>query len=164
MTLARRAPHPRPFSPRGRGEPTPPPLGKSRAALTPTALPAEERGWGEVPPPKSAPRRYRNDLRVVPRLRGLPLFGDAVHHFFRHELCLLKLWNNLAWRALRVLRRAFDLLPTALQLIAVLRYYAAHVGSALSTSLGPWERARVKERPRRCTPFMPYGGVHRRAR
>ena len=38
--------------------------------------------------------------------------------------------------------------PVALQLIAVLRYYAGHARRALSISLGPRERARVSERPK----------------
>ena len=47
--------------------------------------------------------RYCSDLRVVPPLRGLPLFGATVHHFFRHELFFLTLRNNLARRAPRLL-------------------------------------------------------------
>ena len=71
--------------------------------------------------------RYCNDLRVVPPLRGLPLFGATVHHFFRHELFFLTLRNNLARRAPRLLKRGFDLVASTVLLILlspVIAYFA----------------------------------------
>ena len=56
-------------------------------------------------------RVYR-DLRVVPPLRGLPLYGATVHHLFRHELFFLTLQNNLARRGPRLAKRAFDLVAS----------------------------------------------------
>ena len=60
-------------------------------------------------------RAYR-DLRVVPPLRGLPLYGATVHHLFRHELFFLTLQNNLARRGPRLAKRTFDLLASVLLL------------------------------------------------
>ena len=68
--------------------------------------------------------RYCNDLRVVPPVKGLPLFGATVHHFFRHELFFLTLRNNLARRAPRRLKRAFDLVVATLLLIALSPLFA----------------------------------------
>ena len=68
--------------------------------------------------------RYCDDLRVVPPVKGLPLFGATVHHFFRHELFFLTLRNNLARRAPRLLKRAFDLVVATLLLIALSPVFA----------------------------------------
>jgi Undecaprenyl-phosphate galactose phosphotransferase WbaP len=61
--------------------------------------------------------RYCDDLRVVPPMRGLPLFGATVHHFFRHELFFLTLRNNLARRGPRLLKRLFDVAVASLLLV-----------------------------------------------
>jgi undecaprenyl-phosphate galactose phosphotransferase len=60
--------------------------------------------------------RYCSDLRIVPPVRGLPLFGATVHHFFCHELFFLTLRNNLARGAPRLIKRSFDLVVSALVL------------------------------------------------
>jgi undecaprenyl-phosphate galactose phosphotransferase len=71
--------------------------------------------------------RFCQDLRVVPPVRGVPLFGASVHHFFRHELFFLTLRNNLARRAPRMLKRAFDIVvaSTLLVLLSPLFLYLA---------------------------------------
>ena len=71
--------------------------------------------------------RYCDDLRVVPPLRGLPLFGATVHHFFRHELFFRTLRNNLARRAPRLLKRGFDLVVSAFLLILLSPLFAYFV-------------------------------------
>jgi undecaprenyl-phosphate galactose phosphotransferase len=68
--------------------------------------------------------RYCDDLRVVPPVRGLPLFGATVHHFFRHELFFLSLRNNLARRAPRLLKRIFDLGVSTFLLVALSPLFA----------------------------------------
>ncbi|RJG02033.1 undecaprenyl-phosphate galactose phosphotransferase WbaP [Noviherbaspirillum sedimenti] len=49
------------------------------------------------------------DMQIVPSLRGLPLYGMEVNHFFSHEILVLTVRNNLARRAPRILKRSFDI-------------------------------------------------------
>ena len=49
------------------------------------------------------------DLMVVPSIRGLPLQGAEVSHFFSRELLMLRLKNNLAHRGARFVKRTFDI-------------------------------------------------------
>ncbi len=49
------------------------------------------------------------EVAVVPPLRGLPLFGMEPVHFFRHEVLILRVRNNLARPGARMLKRLFDL-------------------------------------------------------
>ncbi len=53
-------------------------------------------------------RRVAN-VQIVPSLRGLPLYGMVVDHFFAHEVLLLTVRNNLARRAPQLFKRCFDL-------------------------------------------------------
>jgi len=68
--------------------------------------------------------RHSDDIRVVPPIRGLPLFGATVHHFFRHELFFLNLTNNLARRAPRAVKRLFDIAVSAFLLILLAPAFA----------------------------------------
>ncbi|WP_051534837.1 undecaprenyl-phosphate galactose phosphotransferase WbaP [Deefgea rivuli] len=52
--------------------------------------------------------RYK-DLHIIPPIAGLPLFGVVPHHFFSHEVLLLRVRNNLLVKPLILLKRAFDL-------------------------------------------------------
>ena len=52
--------------------------------------------------------RYK-DLHIIPPIAGLPLFGVVPHHFFSHEVLLLRVRNNLLVKPLIWLKRAFDL-------------------------------------------------------
>lgn len=54
-------------------------------------------------------QRNFSDIYVVPALRGLPLYGMEVNFFFRHEVLLLRLRNNLARQMPRLLKRTFDI-------------------------------------------------------
>ena len=62
--------------------------------------------------------RY-TDLSIIPPLRGLPLYGMEMTHFFTHEVLLLTARNNLARPIPRVVKRLFDL-AGSLTLLAVL--------------------------------------------
>lgn len=53
-------------------------------------------------------RRVTN-MQVVPAVRGLPLYGMEVNHFFTHEVLLLTMRNNLARPGLQLIKRCFDL-------------------------------------------------------
>lgn len=53
-------------------------------------------------------RRVAN-MQVVPAVRGLPLYGMEVNHFFTHEVLLLTMRNNLARPGLQLIKRCFDL-------------------------------------------------------
>ena len=59
------------------------------------------------------------DLSIIPPLRGLPLYGMEMTHFFTHEVLLLTARNNLARPMPRVVKRLFDL-AGSLTLLAVL--------------------------------------------
>ncbi len=58
-------------------------------------------------------------LHIIPTIRGLPLFGTTLSHFFRHEVLFLTLRNTLRHRGLQALKRSFDLVG-ALTLLVVL--------------------------------------------
>ncbi len=49
-------------------------------------------------------------IHVIPTIRGLPLFGTSLSHFFRHEVLFLTLRNTLHQKGLQALKRGFDLL------------------------------------------------------
>ena len=57
--------------------------------------------------------RYKNDIQLVPALRGLPLYGMEANHFFAHEVLILTMRNNLARRLPRLIKRCFDLAVSA---------------------------------------------------
>lgn len=56
-------------------------------------------------------RRVIN-MQVVPAVRGLPLYGMEINHFFTHEVLLLTMRNNLARPGLQLIKRCFDLLAS----------------------------------------------------
>ena len=59
------------------------------------------------------------EVFLAPTLRGFALHGMEITHFFRHELLLLGLRNNLARKAPRLLKRIFDVV-TSLALLCLL--------------------------------------------
>lgn len=74
-------------------------------------------------------RRVAN-MQVVPAVRGLPLYGMEVNHFFTHEVLLLTMRNNLARPGLQLMKRCFDLTASILVLIVgspILLWIAAKV-------------------------------------
>lgn len=71
-------------------------------------------------------RNLRN-VYVVPALRGLPLYGMEMNHFFRHEVILLRVRNNLARVPARVVKRGFDILVSSLMLLVLAPVFAVFV-------------------------------------
>ncbi len=53
--------------------------------------------------------REVRSVSVVPALRGLPLLGMEVNHFFRHELLFLRIRKNLSRPVLKMVKRVFDI-------------------------------------------------------
>lgn len=74
--------------------------------------------------------RHIVNMQVVPAVRGLPLYGMEVNHFFAHEVLLLTMRNNLARPGLQLLKRYFDLIVSITVMIIgapVLLWIAAKV-------------------------------------
>ncbi|SMC28701.1 undecaprenyl-phosphate galactose phosphotransferase [Andreprevotia lacus DSM 23236] len=67
--------------------------------------------------------RYK-DLHVIPPIAGLPLFGVVPHHFFSHEVLLLRVRNNLTVKSLTMLKRAFDLFGAGVGLLLLSPLFA----------------------------------------
>lgn len=55
---------------------------------------------------------FHEDVSIVPPLRGLPLYGMEMTHFFSHEVLMLTVRNNLARPGAQVIKRTFDLLAS----------------------------------------------------
>ncbi len=49
------------------------------------------------------------NIHIIPSLRGLPLFGTQLSHFFSHEVLFMTVRNNLARRSYQWVKRGFDL-------------------------------------------------------
>ena len=58
-------------------------------------------------------------LTIAPPLRGLPLFGLEIMHFFSQEVFMLRVRDNLARPGPRLLKRIFDLIAASLLVIAL---------------------------------------------
>jgi Undecaprenyl-phosphate galactose phosphotransferase WbaP len=63
--------------------------------------------------------KSRNKVHIIPSLRGLPLHGTQVTHFFSHEVLLLTVRNNLARRSYKLIKRAFDFICGLILLVAL---------------------------------------------
>jgi undecaprenyl-phosphate galactose phosphotransferase len=59
------------------------------------------------------------EVNVIPSLRGLPLHGMQIMHFFRHEAFMLHSQNNLAKAGPQLIKRVVDVVGASV-LIAVL--------------------------------------------
>ncbi|WP_367027015.1 undecaprenyl-phosphate galactose phosphotransferase WbaP [Methylococcus sp. ANG] len=57
------------------------------------------------------------NLHIVPAIRGLPLFGTKISHFFSHEVIFLTVRNNLAQPGYAWFKRSFDIVVACLLLI-----------------------------------------------
>ncbi len=64
-------------------------------------------------------------VHVIPSIRGLPLFGTELSHFFSHEVLMLTVRNNLARRSNRWLKRAFDLAGASVMLLLLAPFMLA---------------------------------------
>jgi undecaprenyl-phosphate galactose phosphotransferase len=58
-----------------------------------------------------------HNIHVIPSIRGLPLFGTELSHFFSHEVLFLTVRNNLARRSQQITKRLFDMATASLLLI-----------------------------------------------
>jgi undecaprenyl-phosphate galactose phosphotransferase len=67
---------------------------------------------------------HYGDVDVVSPMRGLPLAGTRVTHFFSHDILSLRLYNNLARPWPRRLKRAFDLVVGGLLFLLVAPLFA----------------------------------------
>jgi Undecaprenyl-phosphate galactose phosphotransferase WbaP len=56
--------------------------------------------------------RFTLDLYIVPAMRGVPLYGLQIHHFFRHEVIMMRVRNNLMRPVIRLSKRCFDIICT----------------------------------------------------
>ena len=57
------------------------------------------------------------DISVIPAMRGVPLYGTDMAHFFSHEVALLRVRNNLRRWPARLTKRLFDTSMAALLLL-----------------------------------------------
>jgi Undecaprenyl-phosphate galactose phosphotransferase WbaP len=67
--------------------------------------------------------RY-SDMSIIPPLRGLPLYGMEMTHFFSHEVLMLSMRNNLARPGPRFVKRLFDLVASVLLLLMLAPVFA----------------------------------------
>ena len=95
------------------------------------------------------------NLVIVPPLRGLPLYGMEISHFFRHEVLLLNVRNNLARPGSRMLKRAFDIAGAAVLLVLTAPLFAWLTWELRKTGPAYFGHRRVGERGRefRCYKF-----------
>lgn len=68
-----------------------------------------------------------HNISVIPTLRGIPLYGTDLSHFFGYEALMLQVQNNLSRTSARFLKRAFDFFAAAL-LLTLLSPLFAYVG------------------------------------
>lgn len=57
------------------------------------------------------------DISVIPAMRGVPLHGTDISHFFSHEVAMLRMRNNLRRWPARLTKRIFDTLTAIFLLI-----------------------------------------------
>lgn len=57
------------------------------------------------------------DLNVIPSLRGLPLLGMEMTHFFSHDVLMLRVHNNLSRLGPQIFKRVFDVVVSGVLLI-----------------------------------------------
>lgn len=62
---------------------------------------------------------FNGNIHVIPSIRGLPLFGTQIAHFFSHEVIFLTIRNNLARRSAQVTKRIFDVVVASLLIVAL---------------------------------------------
>jgi FlaA1/EpsC-like NDP-sugar epimerase len=59
------------------------------------------------------------DISVIPAMRGVPLYGTDIAHFFSHEVALLRVRNNLRRWPARLTKRLFDTSLAAVLILLV---------------------------------------------
>ena len=96
------------------------------------------------------------DISVIPAMRGVPLYGTDMAHFFSHEVALLRVRNNLRRWPARLTKRLFDTVLAAM-LLTVLSPLMLFIAVALKLEGGSilFSHARVgkKGKPFNCYKF-----------
>lgn len=64
------------------------------------------------------------DLSIIPPVRGLPLYGMEMTHFFSHEVLMLTARNNLARPIPQLIKRLFDLVVSLILLVLLTPLFA----------------------------------------
>lgn len=64
------------------------------------------------------------DLNVIPSVRGLPLLGMEMTHFFSHEVLMLRVRNNLGRLGPQLLKRIIDVIAASLLLTTLAPLFA----------------------------------------
>ncbi|WP_235862872.1 undecaprenyl-phosphate galactose phosphotransferase WbaP [Vibrio ruber] len=68
-------------------------------------------------------KRGIRDISIVPALRGIPLYGTDISHFFSHEVMMLRLKNNLPRKSSRFIKRLFDIVGSATLLVLLAPFF-----------------------------------------
>jgi len=68
-----------------------------------------------------------HNISVIPTLRGIPLYGTDMSHFFGYEALMLQVQNNLSRVSARFLKRVFDFFAAAF-LLTIMSPLFAYVG------------------------------------
>lgn len=63
--------------------------------------------------------RVNDSVHIIPSIRGLPLFGAKLSHFFSHEVLFLTVRNNLSRRGYLIVKRTFDVVASLLLIIGL---------------------------------------------
>ena len=77
-----------------------------------------------------------SDVDIVSPMRGLPLAGTRVTHFFTHDVLALRLYNNLSRPWPRKIKRCFDLVVGCLLLLLTAPLFGL-IGWRLARKGGP---------------------------
>lgn len=77
-----------------------------------------------------------SDVDIVSPMRGLPIAGTHVTHFFTHDVLALRLYNNLSRPWPRRIKRCFDLVVGSLLLFLTAPLFAL-IGWRLKRKSGP---------------------------
>ncbi|MFC1508017.1 undecaprenyl-phosphate galactose phosphotransferase WbaP [Pseudomonadota bacterium] len=75
------------------------------------------------------------NISIIPSMRGVPLYGTDISHFFSHEVMMLRINNNLVRKSSRLVKRAFDIIVSSL-LLALLSPLFAYIGWKVSRDGG----------------------------
>jgi Undecaprenyl-phosphate galactose phosphotransferase WbaP len=70
----------------------------------------------------------RRNIHIIPSIRGLPLFGTQLSHFFSHEVLFLTIRNNLTRRGYFWIKRLFDVVAASALLILLSPIFLAISG------------------------------------
>jgi len=65
------------------------------------------------------------NVGVIPAMRGVPLHGTDMSHFFSHEVALLRMRNNLRRWPARLTKRIFDTVTACLLLVVLSPFMVA---------------------------------------